>query len=253
MRQYRDLSSCLCYSDPVRKRKRYHHHHHPPASAFLTIKEGLCSEFLFVTFMDRTPMWSQELLDHIFCCFLQMMVLLVQSEVISSSSWGGFAAKCNTVGMIINTSTLRHCFSAGKSWFLALRERNDFLPQVKKFKFLWILFISWGRLKQETARQTDVDAVPPTERVGEVVIGQSMFLTYGSRAKNKASEEISFWLGSALEIFSLRSFMKISQLFRYVRKLEGSGQAVTISLSWVCWVWEGPGRAGGGGPGRQED
>lgn len=46
--------------------------------------------------------------------------------------------------------------------------------------------------------------------------------------------------------------MKISQLFRYVRKLEGSGQAVTISLSWVCWVWEGPGRAGGG-PGRQED
>lgn len=237
MRQYRDLSSCLCYSDPVRKRKRYHHHHHhhPPASAFLTIKEGLCSEFLFVTFMDRTPMWSQELLDHIFCCFLQMMVLLVQSEVISSSSWGGFAAKCNTVGMIINTSTLRHCFSAGKSWFLTLQERNDFLPQVKKLKFLWILFMSWGRLEQETARQTDVDAVPLTERVGEVVIGRSMFLTYGSRAKNKASEEISFWLGSASEIFSLRSFMKISQ------------------LSWVCWVWEGPGRAGGGGPGRQED
>lgn len=47
-------------------------------------------------------------------------------------------------------------------------------------------------MEQETARQTDVDAVPLTEQVGEVVIGRSMFLTYGSRAKNKTSEEISF-------------------------------------------------------------
>lgn len=96
---------------------------------------------------------------------------------------GRFCSQMQHSGMIINTSTLRHCFSAGKSWFLALRERNDFLPQVKKLRFLWILFMSCGRLEQETARQTDVDAVPLTERVGEVVTGRSMFLTYELRIR----------------------------------------------------------------------
>lgn len=170
MRQYRDLSSCLCYSDPVRKRKKYHQHHHHQV-LIIHLLQRLCSEFLFITFMDRIPMWSQELLDGrlwitSFAFFCRWWCCWLQSEVISSSSWGGFAAKCNTVGMIINTSTLRHCFSAGKSWFLTLRERNDFLPQVKEFMFLWILFMSWGRLERETERQTDVDAVPLTERVG---------------------------------------------------------------------------------------
>lgn len=38
-------------------------------------------------------------------------------------------------------------------------------------------------MEQETARQTDVDAVPLTERVGEVVTGRSMFLTYELRIR----------------------------------------------------------------------
>ncbi|XP_035769662.1 signal-regulatory protein beta-2-like [Neolamprologus brichardi] len=55
-----------------------------------------------------------------------------------------FTAKCEAVGMRINTSTSEAKVLSRKRVECPVRVRDEFLPQVEEFKCLWVLFMSDG-------------------------------------------------------------------------------------------------------------
>ena len=58
---------------------------------------------------------------------------------------GWFAAKCKAAGMKISTSKSEAMVPDRKKVACSLRVWGEFLPQVEKFKYLGVLFMSEGR------------------------------------------------------------------------------------------------------------
>lgn len=60
---------------------------------------------------------------------------------------GQFTAECEAAGMSISTSKSEAMVSTGKRWLACFGLWVGFLPQVREFKYLDVLFMSEGRIE----------------------------------------------------------------------------------------------------------
>uniref|UniRef100_A0A8C6KZ86 Reverse transcriptase domain-containing protein n=1 Tax=Nothobranchius furzeri TaxID=105023 RepID=A0A8C6KZ86_NOTFU len=113
------------------------------------------SPILFITFMDRISRRSQGVegirfggLRIRFLLFADDVVLLALSERDLQLSLEWFAAECEAAGMRITSSKSETMVLIRKRVECLLWVRDEVLPQVEEFKYLWVLFTSEGKLDQ---------------------------------------------------------------------------------------------------------
>ncbi|KAK3533035.1 hypothetical protein QTP70_006219 [Hemibagrus guttatus] len=116
---------------------------------------------LFIVFMDRISRCSQGLEgvrfgDHriSLLLFADDVVLLAPSSLDLQHPLGRFAAECEAAGMRVSTSKSEVMVLDRKKVACTLQVGGEFLPQVKEFKYLGVLFTSEGRMDREIDRQT---------------------------------------------------------------------------------------------------
>ena len=118
------------------------------------------SPILFVIFMDRISRCSHggEVLQFgglriASLLFADDVVLMAPSASDLQHSLDRFAAECEAPGMRISTSKLEAMVLSRKLIDCLLWVGNEFLPQVKEFKYLGILFSSEGTREREMGRR----------------------------------------------------------------------------------------------------
>ncbi|KAK0137077.1 hypothetical protein N1851_026739 [Merluccius polli] len=83
--------------------------------------------------------------------FADYVVLLASSDLQHTLGW--FAAECAAVGMKVSTSKSEAMVLCRKMVDCSFQVGSEFLPQVKEFKYLWILFTSEGKMEREMDRR----------------------------------------------------------------------------------------------------
>ncbi|KAK3571553.1 hypothetical protein QTP86_013185 [Hemibagrus guttatus] len=118
------------------------------------------SPVLFIVFMDRISRHSQGLEgvrfgDHRISSliFADDIVLLAPSSLDLQHALGRFAAECEAAGMRVSTSKSEAMVLDQKKVACTLQVGGEFLPQVEEFKYLWVLFMSEGRMDHEIDRR----------------------------------------------------------------------------------------------------
>ena len=78
---------------------------------------------------------------------------MASSAVDLQCSLDQFAAECEAAGMRISTSKSEATVLIRKPVDCLLQVENESLPQVKEFKYLWILIMSEGMMGREIDRR----------------------------------------------------------------------------------------------------
>ncbi|KAK3550865.1 hypothetical protein QTP70_006412 [Hemibagrus guttatus] len=81
------------------------------------------------------------------------IVLLAPSSLDLQHALGRFAAECEAAGMRVSTSKSEAMVLDQKKVACTLQVGGEFLPQVEEFKYLWVLFMSEGRMDHEIDRR----------------------------------------------------------------------------------------------------
>ena len=81
--------------------------------------------------------------------FADDVVLMASSTVDLQHSLEQFTAECEAAGMRISTSKSEAMVLSSKVVDYLLQVGNVFLPQMKEFKYLWVLFTSEGMMGRE--------------------------------------------------------------------------------------------------------
>ncbi len=82
--------------------------------------------------------------------------LAIGSRAFCTVTLGWFAAECEAAGMRISTSKSKAMVISRKKVAYPLQIGGEFLPQVKEFKYLGVLFTSEGRMVREIDRRIGV-------------------------------------------------------------------------------------------------
>ena len=88
--------------------------------------------------------------------FADDVVLMTPSACDLQHSLDRFAAECEVAGMIISTSKSEAMVLSQKPMDCLLRVGNEFLSQVKEFKYIGILFSSEGIREREMGERIGV-------------------------------------------------------------------------------------------------
>jgi len=80
------------------------------------------------------------------------VVLLATSDRDLQHALGRFAAECEAVGMRVNTFKSEAMVLFRKTVECSLRVGSELLPQAKEFKYLWVLYMSEGKMEREMDR-----------------------------------------------------------------------------------------------------
>ncbi|KAK3534009.1 hypothetical protein QTP86_000516 [Hemibagrus guttatus] len=85
--------------------------------------------------------------------FADDIVLLAPSSLDLQHALGHFAAECEAAGMRVSTSKSEAMVLDRKKVACILQVGGEFLPQVKEFKYLGVLFMSEERMDCEIDRR----------------------------------------------------------------------------------------------------
>ena len=102
--------------------------------------------------------------------FVDDVVLLSSSVSELQLSLDRFAAECESAEMRISTPKSEAMVLIWKKVNCLLRFKEEILPQVGEFKYLWVLFTSEGRMEREIDRQ--IGAASAVSKVIERIISQ---------------------------------------------------------------------------------
>ncbi|KAK3565546.1 hypothetical protein QTP86_011913 [Hemibagrus guttatus] len=139
------------------------------------------SPVLFITFMDRISRRSQGLEgvrfgDHRISSllFADDVVLLGPSSQDLQHALGHFAAECEAAGMKVSTSKSEAMVLDQKKVACTIQVGGEFLPQVKEFKYLGVLFTSEGRMDREIDRWISAAAAVMRSMYRSVVVKKEL-------------------------------------------------------------------------------
>jgi len=85
--------------------------------------------------------------------FVDNVVLLATADHDLQHALRWFAAECEAVGMRVSTSKSEAMVLCWKMAECSLRVGSEWLLQVKVFNYLWVLFMSEGKMEREMDRQ----------------------------------------------------------------------------------------------------
>ncbi|KAK3538434.1 hypothetical protein QTP86_002334, partial [Hemibagrus guttatus] len=138
------------------------------------------SPVLFTVFMDRISRRSQGLEgvrfgDHRISplTFADDVVLLAPSTLDLQHALGCFAAECEAAGMRVSTSKSEAMVLDWKNVACTLQV-GGVLPQVEEFKYLWVFFMSEGRMDREIDRRIGAAAAVMRSMYRSVVVKKEL-------------------------------------------------------------------------------
>lgn len=99
------------------------------------------------------------------------MVLLASTDRDLQHPLGQFAIKCKAVGIRVSTSNSEAMILGWKMTDPTPPQvGSELLPQVKKFKYLWVLFMTQGKMEHEINRQISMASAVTQELYQTVVM-----------------------------------------------------------------------------------
>ena len=139
------------------------------------------SQILFIIFMDRISRRSQCVEGVRFgdlrigsLLFADDVVLLASSDRDLQLSLDRFAAECTAAGMRISTSKSESMVLNRKRVECTLRVGDEILPHVEEFKYLWVLFMSEGRMEREIDRRIGAASAVMRTLHGSIVVKREL-------------------------------------------------------------------------------
>ncbi|KAK3518183.1 hypothetical protein QTP70_033879 [Hemibagrus guttatus] len=139
------------------------------------------SPVLFIAFMDRISRCSQGLEgvrfgDHriSLLLFADYVLVLAPSSLDLQHALGHFSAECEAAGLRVSTSKSEAMVIDRKKVACTLQVGGEFLPQVKEFKYLRVLFMSDGRMDREIDRRIGAAAAVMQSMYRSVVVKKEL-------------------------------------------------------------------------------